>query len=102
MPRQLFSAMFMQSHDTSTEPLKSNSSSFQALGQWGRSKKRAGDERDLLSRLLLIPHLARLLFPSFPLMESLQRANLTAKFPQVNSGRVNIQNGFQECENGTR
>ena len=33
MPRQLFSAMYMQSHDTSTEPLKSNSSLFLALGQ---------------------------------------------------------------------
>ena len=102
MPRQLFSAMYMQSHDASTEPLKSNSSLFLALGQWERSKKRAGDERDLSPRSLLIPHVARLLFPSFPLMESLEQANLTAKFPQVNSGCVDIQNGFQECENGAR
>ena len=63
---------------------------FQALGQWGRSKKRAGDEGDQRragsKREKTLP-VARPLFRSSLMMESLEQASFYASiFPlkQIN------------------
>ena len=55
---------------------------FQALSQWGRSKKRFLDERDLVKKIGeggQIPLVPRPLFRSCPLTESLEQARLAVK-----------------------